>query len=144
MEQLEIPDGLENNGRLVVFGRLTGKDLNTHFDWSDLVVSPGNVGLLVMNAARHGKGIVIDDNSYHGPEYWLAKESGQPFISFCDMQEVNRFINDVIDNRWKLQHWGRQLQEVAKEKYTIEYMAEAHYRVFEKVAESGKTEGGGL
>lgn len=138
MKQLEVPYGLENNGRLKVFGRLTGKDLNTHFDWSDLVVSPGNVGLLVMNAARHGKGIVIDNNSYHGPEYWLAKEAGQPFISFGDTQEVDRFIDGVLDNRWKLQQWGRQLQDVAKEKYTIEYMAEAHYRVFEKIKKTGR------
>ena len=136
MEKLEIPSGLENNERLKVFGRLNGKDLNPHFDWSDLVVSPGNVGLLVMNAARHGKGIVIDNNSYHGPEYWLAKEAGQPFISFGDQQEVERFIDDVLDNRWKLRNWGRQLQDVAKEKYTIEYMAEAHFRVFERVKAS--------
>jgi hypothetical protein len=91
-----------------------------------------------MNAAKHGKGIVVDSGSEHAPEYWLAKEAGQPFISFGDMQEVNRFIDDVLVNRWKLQHWGRQLQDMAKEKYTIEYMAEAHLRVFEKVAKTGR------
>jgi len=133
MESLVIPEGLKDTGRLKIFGRTTGEKLNLHFDWADLVVSPGNVGLLVMNAARHEKGIVVDNNSYHGPEHWLAKEAGQPFISFGDQEEVDRFIEDVLENRWKLKHWGQQLQDLARKRYTIEYMAEAHFKVFERI-----------
>jgi glycosyltransferase involved in cell wall biosynthesis len=138
MKKLNVPEELTHSGRIEIVGRTVGNELNPHFDWADLVVNPGHVGLLVMNAAKHGKGIVVDSGSEHAPEYWLAKEAGQPFISFGDMQEVNRFIDDVLVNRWKLQHWGRQLQDMAKEKYTIEYMAEAHLRVFEKVAKTGR------
>ncbi len=138
MEILDIPEALKQFGRIEIYGRIVGKDLNPHFDWADLVANPGSVGLLVMNAAKHGKGILIDSNSQHGPEYWLAKEAGQPFISFEDQQGVDQFIDDLSKNRWKLHQWGRQLQDVAREKYTIEYMAEAHYKVFEKVTKSGR------
>jgi len=120
--------------RVEIFDRATGSDLNRHFDWADLTVSPGNVGLLIMNSARHGKGIVIDNDSYHGPEYWLAKETGQPFISFCDSEEVDQFINYIKENRLLLQQWGDALQVKAKEEYTIEHMVEVHIRVFKAVS----------
>lgn len=133
MDKLMVPSEHIHSGRIEIAGRIVGKALNPHFDWTDLVVNPGHVGLLVMNAAKHGKGIVVDGDSEHAPEHWLAKEAGQPFISFRDAQEVDQFIDGVLENRWKLKRWGRQLQDVAREKYTIEHMAEAHFRVFERV-----------
>jgi glycosyltransferase involved in cell wall biosynthesis len=134
MENLEVPPDLVVTGRLESVGRTVGNDLNEHFDWADIVVNPGHVGLLVMNTAQHGKGIVIDAESDHAPEYWLAKEAEQPFIAFEKKDEVDQLIDDVLDNRWKLKQWGRQLQEVAKQKYTIEYMAKAHFEFFQKIA----------
>lgn len=138
MDKLVIPQKMKEAGQIEIFERKTGKALNPHFDWADIAVSPGNVGLLVMNTAQHGKGIVIDQNSYHGPELMLAKESGQPFISFEDINSVDHFINDLIENRWKLQNWGKEIQSVAKEKYTIENMALEHLRVFESVVNKNK------
>jgi len=136
MENLYIPSELQNSSQIQIFGHTFGKELNLHFDWADIVISPGNVGLLVMNAARHGKGIVIDNKSYHGPEYWLAKESGQPFISFENEEIVDKFIDDVIKHRWKLKKWGEDLQSIAKEKYTVEFMAETHFKVYRSISEN--------
>jgi glycosyltransferase involved in cell wall biosynthesis len=134
MESLHISSALKKLGRVKVYCRTTGKELNAHFDWSDLVANPGHVGLLTLHAAQHGKGIVIDNNSRHAPEYWIAKEAGQPFISFGCTEEVDSFVDHVLDNRGKLRQWGSQLQKVAMLKYTVEYMAEAHYKVFAEVA----------
>ncbi|WP_319525405.1 glycosyltransferase [uncultured Desulfosarcina sp.] len=134
MEQLDLPVELKAMDRITILDRTTGQALNRHFDWADLVVSPGNVGLLVMNAARHGKGIVVDNNSYHGPEHWLAKKAGQPFISFGSANDVDEFIQKVMNNRELLQQWAEQLQNLAKEKYTVEYMVQAHYQTFKAVA----------
>jgi len=142
MDSVKIPAELLDSGRVEIFGRTTGKDLNEHFDWCDMVVSPGDVGLMVMSSAQHGKGIVIDNDSHHGPEYWLAKEAGQSFIPFEEKDEVDRLIDHVLENRWKLKQLGSQLQEVAKQKYTIEYMAGAHYKAFMEAACRGGVAGG--
>ncbi|MDY6867266.1 MAG: glycosyltransferase family 4 protein [Chloroflexota bacterium] len=133
MEALEAPDYLVDSGRVQIFERATGSQLNTHFDWADVAVSPGNVGLLIMNAARHGKGIIIDNNSYHGPEYWLAKETDQPFISFADESAVDRLIDDVHNDPGLIRQWGQALQEKARQEYTIESMVKTHIKVFESV-----------
>ena len=140
MESLMIPAELSASGRVAVIGRTIGKDLDPYFDWADLVASPGHVGLLVLNAAQHGKGIVIDNQSRHAPEFWPAKEAAQPFINFENEYEINKFIDYMKNHRWKLQEWGHRLQDVAKQKYSIEYMAQVHYRMFEDVATGAKPE----
>lgn len=133
MDNLKIPDDLLRTSRVEIFGRTTGNELIQHFDWADLVANPGHVGLLVMNAARHGKGIVIDESSEHAPEYFLAKESGQPFIDFSDNIAVDSFIDRLITDRSPLALWSKRLQDKAKAEYTIEHMVEAHLQVFESV-----------
>jgi len=138
MEKLFIPSDLLDSGRIELFGRTVGRELGFHFDWADLVANPGHVGLLVMNAARHGKGIVIDSGSEHGPEFYLAKEARQPFISFGDKDEVDRFIDHVHKNPSLLEQWGKALQAKAKEEYTIESMAEVHVKVFNALSTGQK------
>ncbi len=133
METLSIPSDLLASGRMEIFDRTVGNELNSHFDWADLVVNPGHVGLLVMNAARHGKGIVIDSDSDHAPEFYLAKEAEQPFIPFADIHAVEQFVTEVRKNRALLQHWGAVLQKKAKQEYTIEAMVGTHVRVFESL-----------
>ena len=75
MSDLPIPGYLFENERIKTYGHTAGYALKQHFDWADLVVNPGHAGLLVMNAARHGKGILIDKSSHHAPEDILAKEA---------------------------------------------------------------------
>jgi len=133
MHKLAVPSDLSGSGRIEVFGRTVGEELAIHFDWADLVVNPGAVGLLVMNAARHGKGIAVDSTSDHGPESCLAIEAGQPFISFGDNDEVDQFIDGLHSNRSLLHQWGKTLQEKAMKEYTIEHMVEVHLEVFELV-----------
>lgn len=133
MDSLSIPQDLIDEGRVEVFGKTMGNELVPHFKWADMVVNPGHVGLLAINAARYGKGIVIDSLSQHAPEYWIAKESCQPFIPFESEAVVDRFIDHIRKNRWKFAQWGEQLQDIAKRKYTIEFMADAHIKVFTSV-----------
>ncbi len=143
MEAINVPSGLKATGRVRCFGRTVGEELHEHFDWADLVVNPGHVGLLVMNAAQHGKGIVIDSSSSHAPEYLLAREAGQPFIDFSRESEVDDFVRsivgvpDVSDAGTTLREWGERLQQVAKERYTIEHMAAVHRSAFESVFPTG-------
>lgn len=138
MDQLVVDNDLVRSGRVTVYGKLTGAELIEHFDWADLVANPGHVGLLVMNAARHGKPIVIDSKSEHAPEFWLAKNAEQPFIDFSESRAVDDFVRSVMDNREILEKWGDDLQRIAKERYTIEYMAVAHLAVFAEVAATGR------
>lgn len=133
MKQLSIPDELLSAGRVQRFGRLRGAELDEHFDWADLVVNPGHVGLLVMNSARHGKGIAIDADSLHAPEYWLAHEARQPFVSFGNKIAVETFLDDLRRNRGLSRQWGQSLQEVARKRYTVEHMAQVHVDAFNKI-----------
>lgn len=133
MAQLDIPEILIKTGKIQIFPRLIGEKLEPHFEWADLVAAPGHVGLLVMNAAQHGRGIVIDSQAMHAPEYFMAKEAKQPFIAFGKQNEVDQFIDEIKKNREKIQHWGQCLQTLAKQKYTVEAMADAHVGVFNAV-----------
>lgn len=139
MENLSLDDSLQNTGILKIFGRTVGEQLKSHFDWADIVANPGHVGLLVINAARNGKGIVVDKASYHAPEHWLAIEAGQPFISFGNKEEVDSFLDRIHAEPSLIKQWGKSLQEKAKKEYTIEVMAETHLRVFQSIAAGADT-----
>lgn len=134
MEQLVISEDFINNERVSIYNKITGDELNSHFDWADIVASPGNVGLLTMTAARHGKGIVIDKDSYHGPEVFMAEEAQQPIISFGNNKDVDEFLDCLHDNPSLLQLWGSTLQELAKREYTIENMVKVHVSAFSRVS----------
>ncbi len=136
MDSLVVPPDLVATGRLKIIGKTMGNDLNEHFDWADLVACPGDVGLLVMHSAQHGKGIVIDDKSEHGPEYWLAKEAEQPFVQFNNQDQLDAFVDDILLDKKKLKRFGERLQGIARNKYTIENMANVHFEFFQKVAKN--------
>lgn len=140
MDTLDIPADLQRSGRISVFGRTVGPALDDHFDWAHLVANPGHVGLLVMNTAQHGKGIVIDSSSDHAPEYWLAREAEQPFIDFSQPAVVDAFVDDLLDPTTRgrtIRRWGARLQTIARERYTIEHMAAVHVNMFREIAAGG-------
>jgi len=124
METISVPEELRRTERITIYGRTVGAAVAEHFDWADLVANPGHVGLLVLNTAQHGKGIVIDRTSDHAPEYLAAQEAGQPFIDFSDSTEIDAFFDALSPD--KVQRWGEQLQGVARRRYTIEHMARVH------------------
>jgi len=129
MENLSVPGELYHTGRVECYEKMSGEDLDSHFDWADLVASPGDAGLLVMNAARHQKGIIIDSSGLHAPEYWLAKETNQPFIDFSNEDAVHDFVSSALENPAIVEEWGESLQEIARKRYTIEYMEAARMYV---------------
>lgn len=135
MERLDIPSWLIQAGRVQYYGRTTGPDLQQHFEWADLVANPGHAGLLVMNAAQHGKGIVIDRISEHAPEYYLAEEAEQPFIDFGDVAAVDQLVNSLLHNRHYCRDMGRRLQQRALEAYTVEEMVRRHVHLFYQIAQ---------
>src|SRR5690606_11352008 len=106
--------------RVQIFGRLVGSELIPHFEWADVVFNPGHAGLLVLNAAKHGRAIVIDSNSKHAPEYFAAKESGQIFLPFDDLGAVNQWVEWVLENPENLTKLASQHQELALKEYTFE------------------------
>ncbi len=109
MTDLPITHYLIENERIKIFDHTTGIELKQHFDWADLVVNPGHAGLLVMNTARHGKGILIDNGSHHAPEVILARAADQPFISFGSINVCNAMLNQFILNRQMLKTFGDNL-----------------------------------
>jgi len=131
MEEYFRNEDLSQNIQL--FSAASGEELRAHFQWSNLVVNPGHVGLLVMNAACHNRPIVIDSEVRHAPEVILAKESNQFFIDFTDPNQVNDFFDDLFANGDILVEKGQQLFGTAISKYTVERMALNHKLMFDQV-----------
>lgn len=111
----------------------SGNELRQHFKWSNLVVNPGHVGLLVMNAACHNRPIVIDSEVAHAPEVILANETDQYFIDFLNMNELDDFFTSLIAKPDKVISKGNQLYNYAINKYTIEKMTRKHSQMFDKI-----------
>jgi glycosyltransferase involved in cell wall biosynthesis len=125
-----LPDTIE------IFGQTTGNELIEHFEWCHAVVNPGHLGLLVSNAAIHGRPILIQKNEIHAPEIVLAEEADQTFIDFDSKEETERFFNKLIEDSTPLKKEGYRLQKTAKENYTIEKMVEKHIEGFKYVIRS--------
>jgi len=101
-------------------------ELKEHFLWSHAVFNPGGAGLLVMNAARYGRPIFIDNNSHHGPEIQLAKDSDQYFLDFSDNALIDDIILKCIDGKINLNKLGQRVYDTMYKKYTIEYMTKRY------------------
>lgn len=110
-----------------IFSGAYGEELEQHFAWSHIVFNPGGAGLLVMNAARSGRSIVIDNDSHHGPEIQLAMDAQQDFICFSDLQNVKSYIDRLFEKSNYLQSKAKDLTE-QMEYYTIEHMADKYLK----------------
>lgn len=107
---------------LDIFDAAYGLDLERHFLWSHMVFNPGGAGLLIMNAARYGRSIVIDSNSYHGPEIQLAIDASQDFIDFSNLSVVKKYIDNLFVNKNYLYEKSCLLTKKMSN-YTVEHMA---------------------
>lgn len=126
-KDIEVPSNVE------LFPAAHGKILRQHFKWSNLIVNPGHLGLLVMNSASHNRAIVIDSKVNHAPEVILAKKTNQYFIDFTDDVEVNNFFDELIENPTSLISKGEQLFKYSIKKYTIEEMVRKHRLMFDRI-----------
>lgn len=120
-----IKEAFNNKGKLdnlQVYNSAYGEDLEQHFAWSHAVFNPGGAGLIVMNAARFGRSIVIDNSSHHGPEIQLALDANQDFINFSNLISVKVYIDNLFAQPNYLQVKAGTLTEQMNN-YTIEHMA---------------------
>ncbi|AKP52438.1 glycosyltransferase family protein [Cyclobacterium amurskyense] len=116
-----------------LFDGAHGDLLLQHFKWSNIVINPGHVGLLVMNAACHCRPIIINSDVNHAPEVILAKEADQFFLNFNDRNEVESLFLELDKNHTLIKEKGEILYTKCINKYTIEKMAEKHKNVFDKI-----------
>jgi hypothetical protein len=84
------------------------------------VANPGPLGLQVVSAAKHGRCIVVDNGSRHGPEVSIAREAGQPFINWGNDKEVDTFFHKAHVGEVPLKDLGLALTEYVRAHYTIE------------------------
>lgn len=115
---------------LSLYSAAKGKDLEEHFLWSNIVLNPGHVGLLVMNAATHNRAIAIDSKVVHAPEVILAKKAGQFFVDFLNEEEISTFFEKTVMDHNELITKAKSLYDCAIGEFTIEKMAEKHYSCF--------------
>lgn len=125
-----IRDAFKNKKHLdnfEVYDSAYNEELEQHFSWCHTVFNPGGAGLLVMNAARFGRSIVIDKNSHHGPEIQLAIDACQDFIDFSNLNNVESYIDYLFSQQKYLQKKAEQLTHQMSN-YTIEHMAEKYLK----------------
>jgi len=117
-------------GNVHCFDKCTGDELIKHFSWCHGVVNPGHLGLLISNAALHGRPVLIQKNEIHAPEIILAEESAQIFIDFDNNEETKQIFNEFMQDITSLKQAAMRLQVTANMNYTIEYMVEKHMEGF--------------
>jgi len=115
------------------FGKTTGEDLIPHFEWCHAVVNPGHLGLLISNAAIHGRPVIIQKNTKHAPEVALAHESNQIFIDFDNKEDVERIVSMASGHANTLKEAAKRLKNIAISDYTFENMVEKHMYSFNQV-----------
>jgi len=120
-------------GNFSVYPAAKGKELEDHFLWSNIVLNPGHVGLLVMNAAAHNRAIAIDSKVVHAPEVLLARKTDQFFLDFLNGRETSIFFENTVMDEKMLIHKGENLYEHALQEFTIEKMVEKHIFFFSSV-----------
>ena len=128
----EIPDNIE------CYGKTTGAGLKKHFSWCHAVINPGHLGLLISNAAMHGRPVLIQKKESHAPEIALANDSGQLFLNFDDIVETENFFTGLRNDLSVLKEAAQRLQRTAKSEYTIEHMVEKHLEAFKIVCSDNK------
>lgn len=104
-----------------------GAELLKSFEWCHIVFNPGGAGLLVMNAGRMGRSIVIDTKSHHGPEIQLALDADQAFIDFSDINNCIMYVDKIFDRPSVLQEKSNLLIQHMHD-YTIEHMVEKYLK----------------
>ena len=102
-----------------------GEALKGDFEWRHLAACPGHLGLLLMTAAKHGRPIVADSETRHGPEVAVARETGQPFINWAHDEEVDRFFQRAFAGDLPLGPLGLALAEYVRNHYTLERSVQA-------------------
>jgi glycosyltransferase involved in cell wall biosynthesis len=125
-KDVKLPDNLK------LYHAAHGEDLKEHFKWSNLVINPGHAGLLVMNAATHNRAIIINSSADHAPEVQLAKEADQFFVDFKDSIALDSLIDHLIMKPEVYLKKADIIQTIAKNKYTVEFMADKHLHLFQK------------
>lgn len=117
-----------SDDNIKIYDEAYDEDLMGHFKWAHAVFNPGGAGLLVMNAARFGRPIIIDKHSYHGPEIQLALDADQIFIDYLDYSAVKEVIDKAIADQNFLFSLGTRLASIMLQKYTVEYMAQQYLK----------------
>lgn len=112
---------------LSIYDSAYDRELENHFSWCHAVFNPGGAGLLVMNAGRFGRPIIIDNNSHHGPEIQMAIEANQPFVDFSQYEIIDEMVESYMKESTILQDMGQRLASNMKN-YTIEYMAQQYLK----------------
>lgn len=109
---VEIIDEVFNNDEL--------KEL---FGWSHVVMNPGHMGLLIANAGRFGRAVILDSKTPHSPEVQLAYDANQLFMDFDDKTRIDKLIKELsMPSNTFLTEKGQEIASVMKQKYNIEYM----------------------
>lgn len=100
-------------------GPALGDALAEHFRWCHCVVAPGHLGLLVTDAARFGRPILVDSSSEHAPEAHIAIAADQPFANWTNLDDVVSFIEHSLDGSVSLQQTADRLADLVKREYTV-------------------------
>lgn len=132
----KIPDilGPSVEGTSVeLFEACYGKELETFFQWSDIIVNPGHVGLLAMNAGKHRRAIVVGEQEYHAPEIQLVRESNQWMIDFSKEREIDEFFEKIRLNKELIVKKSDEIFSHIKVKYTVEYSVQQFMKAIELI-----------
>lgn len=117
-------------GNVTVYDHAIKDELAKHFDWCDLTICTGNVGLLAVTGAGFGRGLIYDPKEYHGPEISIAIESEQFTVDFGNLLAASEQIRNIKNEYREVKNAGMRALECAKLAYNVENMVDVHLKVF--------------
>jgi glycosyltransferase involved in cell wall biosynthesis len=134
----QAKDGLSNQWVHFTGALYEEKEIGMYLYWSDLCISPGNIGLTAIHSLSYGTPVVTHSNYYNqGPEVGSIIENYNGFL----FEE-----NNLTDLSEKLLQWinsNRDREILRKQCYEIVdkyYNPEYQMRVFEQIIENEKPE----
>ena len=122
----EFPE-IQEIENIRIKGSALGEELKKIMKWCDIIVNPGHLGLLVVNGARFGRPILVDNSSQHAPEVIVAHEAEQFFIDWTNNSAIDKKIEELIKNRHLIKEAATRVVEIVKLKYTVEYMTQVYF-----------------
>jgi glycosyltransferase involved in cell wall biosynthesis len=114
--------GIDAVGWIHFTGAKFGRDKAALFSISDVLLMPGAVGLVIVDAFAAGLPLLTTDGRKHGPEIEYLESGVNGLMTPADVKEFAMATSDVLSRREYLSHLRRGAW-LSGDKYSIETMA---------------------
>tara|TARA_R110002049_G_scaffold309052_2_gene516250 strand:+ start:8645 stop:9817 length:1173 start_codon:yes stop_codon:yes gene_type:complete len=133
---IEKCDDFEIKGQVYFTGPLYSENqISKYFAMSDIMISPGNVGLNCLHSMAYGVPVIThDDFKFQGPEVEaIVKNCTGTFFDYYDLNSLTNVLKIWIENQPPKEEIKKNCQEMIKNTYSPENQSICIKNAIEKV-----------